>query len=62
MSTPKPLTLVVPDPGGGDYRLQEQVGFALRKANQRHLAIFAAQIGEMTPPRFENRFRRRGLR
>lgn len=52
MSTPKPLTLVVPDPGGGDYRLQEQVGFALRKANQRHLAIFAAQIGEMTPPQF----------
>ena len=35
-----------------DYHLQEQVGFILRQANQRHLAIFAARIGELTPPQF----------
>jgi DNA-binding MarR family transcriptional regulator len=52
MSAPKPLQLVVPDPDGAEYRLQEQVGFVLRKANQRHLAIFSAHIGEMTPPQF----------
>ncbi|KRA00456.1 MarR family transcriptional regulator [Mesorhizobium sp. Root157] len=35
-----------------DYHLQEQVGFVLRKANQRHLAIFAARISDLTPPQF----------
>jgi DNA-binding MarR family transcriptional regulator len=34
------------------YRLQEQVGFVLRKAHQRHLAIFGAKIGDLTPPQF----------
>lgn len=34
------------------YRLEEQVGFALRRANQRHIAIFARHIGELTPPQF----------
>lgn len=34
------------------YRLQEQVGFVLRRAHQRHVAIFAAQIGDLTPPQF----------
>src|SRR5690606_38339774 len=34
------------------YRLQEQVGFILRKANQCHLAIFAAHISDLTPPQF----------
>jgi len=38
-------------PDGG-YHLQEQVGFVLRKANQRHLAIFSARIGDLTPPQF----------
>jgi DNA-binding MarR family transcriptional regulator len=51
MSAAKRLTLVVPETGDG-YRLQEQVGFVLRKANQRHLAIFAAHIGDLTPPQF----------
>ncbi|MFN3550175.1 MAG: MarR family winged helix-turn-helix transcriptional regulator [Mesorhizobium sp.] len=37
---------------GGDYRVHEQIGFILRKANQRHLAIFAAHIGDLTPPQF----------
>jgi DNA-binding MarR family transcriptional regulator len=34
------------------YRLHEQVGFILRKANQRHIAIFARHIGDLTPPQF----------
>jgi MarR family transcriptional regulator, lower aerobic nicotinate degradation pathway regulator len=34
------------------YRLDEQVGFALRRASQRHIAIFARHIGELTPPQF----------
>lgn len=32
------------------YRLEDQVGFILRKANQRHTAIFARLIpGDLTP-------------
>jgi DNA-binding MarR family transcriptional regulator len=50
--TDKPLKLVAPEPAAAEYRLQDQVGFVLRKANQRHLAIFAARIGDMTPPQF----------
>lgn len=34
------------------YHLQDQVGFILRKAHQRHVAIFAAQIADLTPPQF----------
>jgi DNA-binding MarR family transcriptional regulator len=34
------------------YRLQEQVGFILRKAHQRHVSIFAAAIDDLTPPQF----------
>ena len=34
------------------YRLDEQNGFLLRKANQRHLAIFARHIPDLTPPQF----------
>ena len=30
------------------YRLEDQVGFLLRRANQRHLAVFAAVIPEVT--------------
>jgi DNA-binding MarR family transcriptional regulator len=37
-----------------DYRLEEQVGFLLRRAHQRHTAIFAAMIGphQLTPTQF----------
>ena len=35
-----------------DYHLQEQIGFLLRKAHQRHVAIFASQVGDLTPPQF----------
>ena len=34
------------------YRLQEQIGFILRRAHQRHVAIFASRIGDLTPPQF----------
>jgi len=37
-----------------NYRLEEQVGFLLRRAHQRHTAIFAARIGknQLTPTQF----------
>jgi DNA-binding MarR family transcriptional regulator len=38
--------------GETHYRLDDQVGFILRKANQRHLAIFAGRIAELTPQQF----------
>ena len=48
-----------PATGAGDqadapdtYRLQDQVGFILRRAHQRHVAIFASHIGDLTPPQF----------
>ncbi|MCO5064022.1 MAG: MarR family transcriptional regulator [Rhizobiaceae bacterium] len=34
------------------YQLQDQVGFVLRKAQQRHVAIFASRIPDLTPPQF----------
>jgi DNA-binding MarR family transcriptional regulator len=35
------------------YVLEDQVGFLLRKANQRHRSIFTAEVGgEVAPPQF----------
>lgn len=34
------------------YRLEDQIGFKLRLANQRHLEIFAAEMPELTPRQF----------
>ena len=34
------------------YSLDSQVGYLMRKANQRHLAIFSAHIPELTPTQF----------
>lgn len=34
------------------YRLERQVGFLMRRANQRHLALFARHIPELTPMQF----------
>lgn len=45
------LKLVEAEPEEG-YRLQEQIGFVLRKAHQRHVAIFAGKIADLTPPQF----------
>ncbi|MEZ5805445.1 MAG: MarR family winged helix-turn-helix transcriptional regulator [Rhizobiaceae bacterium] len=50
MNTADPLLKMLD--AAPEYRLQEQVGFLLRKAHQRHVAIFAAQIGDLTPPQF----------
>lgn len=47
------LKLVEAETGADErYRLHEQVGFILRKVNQRHIAIFAKRIGDLTPPQF----------
>lgn len=35
-----------------DYRLDVQVGFLLRRANQRHLSIFAKTVDDLTPTQF----------
>ena len=44
----------LPEPAGeADYRLEEQVGFLLRRATQRHVAIFSEHMGEeVTPTRW----------
>ncbi len=34
------------------YRLDAQVGFLMRRANQRHLALFARHIPDLTPTQF----------
>lgn len=34
------------------YALDRQVGFLLRRANQRHLAIFSRAIPDLTPTQF----------
>ncbi len=36
-------------PGAPSYRLDEQVGFLLRQASQRHATLFAARLGDITP-------------
>ena len=49
----KVLKLVAGDePTPDDYRLQDQIGFVLRKAHQRHVAVFASRIADLTPPQF----------
>jgi MarR family transcriptional regulator, lower aerobic nicotinate degradation pathway regulator len=35
-----------------EYRLDGQAGFLLRKANQRHINIFARYFSDLTPPQF----------
>ena len=35
-----------------DYRLDAQVGYLLRRATQRHLAIFASRLPSLTPTQF----------
>ncbi|MCU9847029.1 MarR family transcriptional regulator [Defluviimonas sp. WL0024] len=37
---------------GPEYRLDDQIGFKLRVANQRHLEIFATEMPELTPRQF----------
>lgn len=41
-----------------DYKLDEQVGFALRRAYQRHMAIFSSHNpGGLTPMQFSTLYR-----
>jgi DNA-binding MarR family transcriptional regulator len=40
-----------PDPPP-DYRLDDQIGYVLRRVQQRHLAIFAQAIPEVTTTQF----------
>lgn len=35
-----------------DYQLDQQVGFVMRRANQRHLSIFSSFIRDFTPTQF----------
>lgn len=35
-----------------DYRLDDQIGYILRRATQRHLSIFAAAITDVTTTQF----------
>lgn len=46
------LQLIATESADEAYRLQDQVGFILRKAHQRHVAIFASHIADLTPPQF----------
>ena len=39
-------------PGVDGYVLEDQIGFRLRIANQRHLEIFSATIPDVTPTQF----------
>ena len=41
MNAASPLAVAAAKPPPETYRLQDQVGFILRKAHQRHLAIFS---------------------
>ncbi|MEM7545099.1 MAG: MarR family transcriptional regulator [Pseudomonadota bacterium] len=36
----------------GDYALDDQVGFVMRRATQRHLSIFSSFIKDLTPTQF----------
>lgn len=40
------------DAGLDGYVLEEQIGFKLRVANQRHLEIFASTLPDVTPTQF----------
>ncbi len=35
-----------------DYQLTDQVGYGLRRANQRHVAIFSRLVPDVTPTQF----------
>jgi DNA-binding MarR family transcriptional regulator len=39
-------------PPSREYSLQDQIGFILRRAHQRHVAIFVSRIADLTPPQF----------
>ncbi|WP_246107267.1 MarR family winged helix-turn-helix transcriptional regulator [Puniceibacterium confluentis] len=40
------------DSAGPEYRLEAQIGFKLRLANQKHLEVFARLMPDVTPTQF----------
>ena len=52
MSAPPPPGSTPAAQPAADYVLDAQVGFLLRRATQRHIAIFTAQIPALTPTQF----------
>jgi MarR family transcriptional regulator, lower aerobic nicotinate degradation pathway regulator len=52
MSAARPELALIEADEPAPYRVDDQIGFILRKANQRHVAIFAARISDLTPPQF----------
>lgn len=43
---------ISPSDAADSYALDEQVGFLMRRANQRHLSIFAEAMSDLTPTQF----------
>ncbi|MGY9047031.1 hypothetical protein P775_27120 [Puniceibacterium antarcticum] len=43
---------LTPQNEAADYRLEEQIGFKLRLANQKHLEVFARLMPDVTPTQF----------
>jgi MarR family transcriptional regulator, lower aerobic nicotinate degradation pathway regulator len=41
-----------PTRGAESYRLEDQIGFKLRLASQRHIEIFSRRLPEVTPTQF----------
>jgi len=61
----KPQARVLPPGASGEaYRLEDQVGYWLRRAYQRHIAIFAAVMGDLdlTTMQFSALFKLRELK
>ena len=52
MNPAKPHLALVAQEESANYRVDRQIGFILRKANQRHVAIFVSHIADLTPPQF----------
>lgn len=52
MDPKPPFADTGPETSTTPYRLDEQVGFLMRRASQRHLAVYGRMIPELTPMQF----------
>lgn len=52
MTTAAPGVALIAEEEQDGYHVDQQIGFVLRKASQRHVAIFTAHIADLTPPQF----------
>ena len=52
MNAADPDLALLADDAPARYRVDDQIGFILREANQRHVSIFAREITDLTPPQF----------